>query len=168
MVGKSNDPLTIGDKKQDAPQWKKAFVLDDPQWGIDVPSCRIRAHSPTCGSLMRFFFRKSTTRSYSLMHFSHVSMRGAEIWHIWKQHHLREYCWKMLKSIFPIRSMPLQGDGLYTALLIKILAYLLALRMKARREFSEWTNTQMMRHLSRHHDLRDFMTMHFHDAFSIT
>ena len=114
MAGKSNDPLTIGDKKQDAPQWKKALVLDDPQWGIDVPSCRIRAHSPTCGSLMRFFFRKSTTRSSSLMHFSHVSMRGAEIWHIWKQHHLREYCWKMLKSIFPIRSMPLQGDGLYT------------------------------------------------------
>ena len=120
MAGKSNDTLTIGDKKQDAPQWKKALVLDDPQWGMDVPSCRIRAHSPTFGSLMLFFFRKSTTRSYSLMHCSQVSMRGAEIWHIWKQQHLREYFWKMLKSLFPIRSMQLQGDGLYTALLIKI------------------------------------------------
>jgi len=168
IAGKSNYTFTIGDKKQDAPQWKKALVLDDPQWGIDVPSCRIRAHSPTFGSLILFFFRKSTTRSYYLMNFSQVSMRGAEIWHIWKQHHLIEYFWKMLKSIFHIRSMQLQGDGLYTALLIKILAYLLALRMKARREFSKWTNTQMMRHLSRHHDLRDFMTMHFHDAFSIT
>jgi len=58
--------------------------------------------------------------------------------------------------------MQLQGDGLYTALLIKILAYLLALRMKARREFSKWTNTQMMRHLSRHHDLRRLHD----DAFS--
>ena len=168
IAGKSNYTFTIGDKKQDAPQWKKALVLDDPQWGIDVPSCRIRAHSPTFGSLILFFFRKSTTRSYYLMNFSQGSMRGAEIWHIWKQHHLIEYFWKMLKSIFHIRSMQLQGDGLYTALLIKILAYLLALRMKARREFSKWTNTQMMRHLSRHHDLRDFMTMHFHDAFSIT
>jgi len=168
IAGKSNYTFTIGDKKQDAPQWKKALVLDDPQWGIDVPSCRIRARSPTFGSLMLFFFRKSTTRSYSLMNCSQVSMRGAEIWHIWKQHHLIEYFWKMLKSIFHIRSMQLQGDGLYTALLIKILAYLLALRMQARREFSQWTITQMMRHLSRHHDLRDFMTMHFHDAFSIT
>ena len=168
IAGKSNYTFTIGDKKQDAPQWKKALVLDDPQWGIDVPSCRIRAHSPTFGSLILFFFRKSTTRSYYLMNFSQGSMRGAEIWHIWKQHHLIEYFWKMLKSIFHIRSMQLQGDGLYTALLIKILAYLLALRMKARREFSKWTNTQMMRHLSRHHDLRDFMTMHFHDTFSIT
>lgn len=168
IAGKSNYTFTIGDKKQVAPQWKKALVLEDPQWGIDVPSCRIRAHSPTFGSLILFFFRKSTTRSYYLMNFSQVSMRGAEIWHIWKQHHLIEYFWKMLKSIFHIRSMQLQGDGLYTALLIKILAYLLALRMQARREFSQWTITQMMRHLSRHHDLRDFMTTHFHDAFSIT
>ena len=64
--------------------------------------------------------------------------------------------------------MQLQGDGLYTALLIKVLTYLLALRMKARREFSKSTITQIMRHLSRHHDLRDFMTEHFHHTFSIT
>ena len=31
----------------------------------------------------------------------------------------------MMKSIFQIRSMQLQGDGLYTALLIKVFAYLL-------------------------------------------
>jgi hypothetical protein len=52
IAGKSNYTFTIGDKKQDAPQWKKALVLDDPQWGIAVPSCRIRAHSPTFGSLI--------------------------------------------------------------------------------------------------------------------
>jgi hypothetical protein len=88
MAGKSHYPFTLGDKKQVAPQWKNAWVLDAPQWGIDVPFCRIRAHSPTFGSLILFFFRKSTTRSYSLMNFSQGSMRGAEIWHIWKQHHL--------------------------------------------------------------------------------
>ena len=168
IAGKSNYTFTIGDKKQVAPQWKKALVLEDPKWGIDVPSCRIRAHSPTFGSLILFFFCKSTTRSYYLMDFSQGSMRGAEIWHIWKQHHLIECFWKILKSICQIRSMQLQGDGLYTSLLIKVLTYLLALRMKARREFSQSTITQIMRHLSRHHDLRDFMTAHFHNAFSIT
>jgi hypothetical protein len=40
--------------------------------------------------------------------------------------------------------------------------------MKARREFSQSTITQIMRNLSRHHDLRDFMTAHFHHTFSIT
>ena len=168
IAGKSNYTFTIGDKKQVAPQWKKALVLEDPKWGIDVPSCRIRAHSPTFGSLILFFFCKSTTRSYYLMDFSQGSMRGAEIWHIWKQHHLIECFWKILKSICQIRSMQLQGDGLYTSLLIKVLTYLLALRMKARREFSQSTITQIMRHLNRHHDLRDFMTAHLHHTFSIT
>ena len=168
MAGKSNDIFTIGHKKQNAPAWKKALILHDPTWGIDVPSCRVQGHSPTFGSLILFFFQKSTTRSYYLMNFSQESMRGAEIWHIWKQHHLIECFWKSLKSIFHIRSMQLQGDGLYTSLLIKVLAYLLALRMKTQREFSKLTITQIMRHLSRHHDLRDFMTTHFHDTFSIT
>src|SRR5712691_7584615 len=80
----------------------------------------IQGHSPTFGSITLFFFQKSTTRSYYLMNFSQASMRGAEIWHIWKQHHLIECFWKMLKSIFHIRAMQLQGHGLYTALLIKV------------------------------------------------
>ena len=41
------------------------------------------------------------------------------------------YPYYSLKSIFHMRSMQLQGDGLYTALLIKVLAYLLALRLQA-------------------------------------
>jgi hypothetical protein len=56
------------------------------------------------------------------MNFSQVSMRGGEIWHIWKQHHLIECFWKILKSIFHIRAMQLLGNGLYTALLIKVFA----------------------------------------------
>ena len=168
IAGKSNYTFTIDSKKQQASQWKKDLVLHDPQWGIDVPSCRVRGHSPTFGSIILFFFQKSTTRSFYLMNFSQVSMRGAEIWHIWKQHHLIECFWKILKSIFHIRSMQLQGNGLYTALLIKVLAYLLAIRLKAHRPFSQLTITQIMRHLSRNHGLRDLMMTHFHVAFPIT
>jgi hypothetical protein len=168
IAGKSNYTFTIDQKNQKASAWKKERMLNDPTWGIDVPSCRVRGHSPTFGSLILLFFQQSTTRRYSWMHFSQVSMRGTEIWHIWKQHHLIECFWKILKSVFHIRSMQLQGDGLYTALLIKVLTSLWALRMKARREFSKSTITQIMRHLSRHHDLRDFMMEHFHHTFSIT
>ena len=168
IAGKSNYTFTIDSKKQKASQWQKDLVLHDPQWGIDVPSCRVRGHSPTFGSMILFFFQKSTTRSFYLMNFSQVSMRGAEIWHIWKQHHLIECFWKILKSIFHIRSMQLQGNGLYTALLIKVLAYLLAIRLQADWPFSQLTITQIMRHLSRNHDLRDLMMTHFHVAFPIT
>src|SRR5437773_4840863 len=168
IAGKSNYTFTIDGKKQDAAPWKKALVLHDPTWGIDVPACRVQGHSPTFGSITLFFFQKSTTRSYYLMNFSKVSMRGAEIWHIWKQHHLIECFWKMLKSIFHIRAMQLQGHGLYTALLIKVLAYLLAIRLQAHRPFSKLTITQIMRNLSREHDLGTLLTAHFHLPFLAT
>ena len=38
--------------------------------------------------------------------------------HSWKQHHVIACFWKIMKSIFPRRSRQLQGDGLYTAVLI--------------------------------------------------
>ena len=168
IAGKSNYTFTIDGKKQKTSQWKKDLVLHDPTWGIDVPSCRVRAHSPTFGTIILFFFQKSTTRSYYLMNFSQESMRGAEIWHIWKQHHLIECFWKILKSIFHIRAMQLQGHGLYTALLIKILAYLLAIRLQAHRSFSTLTITQIIRNLSRDHDLETVLTAHFHLPFLAT
>ncbi len=102
------------------------------------------------------------------MNFSQASMRSAEIWHIWKQHHLIECFWKILKSIFRIRAMQLQGHGLYTALLIKVLAYVLAIRLQAHRPFSKLTITQMMRNLSRDHDLGTVLTAHFHLPFLAT
>ena len=73
-----------------------------------------------------------------------------------------------MKSIFQMRSMQLQGDGLYTALLIKVFAYLLALRLQAQGGFPKLTITQIMRKLRREEDFREFLTTHFHDAFSIT
>ena len=168
IAGKGNYVFTIDGQKQGASTWKKDLILQAPKWGIDVPSCRLWGESPTFGSLVLFFFRKSTTRSYYLMNFSQVSLRGAEIWHIWKQHHVIECFWKMMKSIFQIRSMQLQGDGLYTALLIKVFAYLLALRLQGHSVFSKLTITQIMRKLSREHDFREFLATHFHAPFSTT
>ena len=72
-----------------------------------------------------------------------------------------------MKSIFQLRSMQLQGDDLYTALLIKVFAYLLALRVKAQGVFSTLTMTEIMRTLRREEDLRDFLMTHFHAPFSI-
>ncbi len=168
IAGKGNYVFTIDGQKWDASTWKKVLMLEESKWGIDVPSCRTWGYSPTFGSLVLFFFRKSTTRSYYLMNFSQVALRGAEIWHIWKQHHVIECFWKMMKSIFHIRSMQLQDDGLYTALLIKVFAYFLALRLQAQGVFSKLTITQIMRKLRREEDLREFLTTHFHTPFSIT
>jgi hypothetical protein len=168
IAGKGNYVFTIHGKKQGALAWKKALILQAPTWGIDVPSRRIWGQSPTFGSLILFFFRKSTTRSYYLMNFSQEALRGAEIWHIWRQHHVIECFWKIMKSIFHMRSMQLQGDGLYTALLIKVFAYVLALRLQAQGVFSTLTITQIMRTLRRETDLRAFLATHFHAPFSIT
>jgi Transposase DDE domain len=168
IAGKGNYVFTIDGQKWDASTWKKVLMLEASTWGIDVPSCRTWGYSPTFGALVLFFFRKSTTRSYYLMHFSQVALRGAEIWHIWKQHHVIECFWKIMKSIFHIRSMQLQDDGLYTALLIKVFAYFLALRLQAQGVFSKLTLTQIMRKLRREEDLREFLTTHFHTPFSIT
>lgn len=168
IAGKGNYVFTIDDQKQKASEWKKILILQESTWGIDVPSCRIWGESPTFGSLILFFFKKSTTRSYYVMNFSQVSLRGAEIWHMWKQHHVIECFWKIMKSIFHIRSMQLQGDGLYTALLIKVLAYLVALHVQASGVFSTLTITQIMRTLRREEDLREFLEAHFHDPFSTT
>src|SRR5215475_12429599 len=104
----------------------------------------------------------------SLVFYALSSLRGAEIWHIWQHHQVIECFWKMMKSIFQIRSMPLQGDGLYTALLIKVFASLLALRWQAHRPFSQLTITQIMRTWSREHDFRELLATHFPAPFSTT
>jgi len=164
IAGKGHYTFTINNRKQPASVWKKELTLEPPKCGIDVPSCRICAYNPAFGSLILLFFQKSTTRSYYLMNFSQQSMRGAEMWHIWKQHHQIECFWKVLKSVFHVRAMRLHGDGLYTALLIKVLAYLLVIRLKAQKFFSKCSITQIMRNLRRDHDLRDVLAEHFHGA----
>jgi hypothetical protein len=162
IAGKGNYTFTIKNKKQKASQWKKELILSINPWGVDVPCRRVRAVSPTFGPLVLFFYQKSTTRNYYLMDFSVKPMRGAEIWHIWKQHHLIEQFWKILKSVFQIKSMQLRGNGLYTALLIKVLAYLLGLRLKAQKHFSKLSITQIMRKIRREQDLKTLVNEHFH------
>lgn len=168
VAGKSTYVFTIGKQKQSALEWKKTLQLVERQWGIEVPSLRVKAISPTFGAIVLLFFQKSTTRSYYLMDFSESPLRGAEIWHIWKQHGLIECFWKLLKSTFKIKDMRLQGDGLYTGLVIKILAYLLALRLKRQRRFSNSSLTQIMRTIQREHDFTELRDKHFHLPDSIT
>lgn len=162
LAGKGNYTFTIGSEKHPAAIWKKILPMRLGQWGIDVPALRVRAHSPTFGKLALFFFQKSTTRTYYLIDFSRPCLRGAEIWHIWKPHQAIEQFWKILKSLLHIKDMQLPGDGVYTALLIKVIAYLLALRWKAHRPFSKLTLTQLMRKIRREEDLKTLLTEHFH------
>lgn len=168
IAGKGNYTFTIDSTKQKASHWKKEIKLKTEQWGIDVPACRVKGNSPTFGDVILFFFKKSTTRTYYLMDFSEVSHRGAELWHIWKQHHLVEFFWKMLKSVFKIKSMQLQGDGLYMGLLIKVLSYLLVIRLKSLKPFSKLSIVQIMRKVRREYDLEALIEEHFHPCNSVT
>lgn len=165
IAGKSNYVFRIRKKKQKISEWKKEIVLVASQWGTDVPCRRVKAESPTFGETVLFFFEKSTTKIFYLMDFSISPMRGAEIWHIWKQHHIIEQFWKILKSVFNIKSMRLQGDGLYVALLTKIISCILIIRLKNRKPFSKYTHTQIMRKIRREYDLEKFINEHFHQAF---
>ena len=166
VAGKSTYVLTIEGNKRDASSWKKTLKLITDQWGIDVPSCRMKAESPTFGKIGVFFYQKNTTRNYYLMDLSKTPLRGAEIWHIWKQHYLIEWFWKILKSTFKIKEMRLQAEGLYTGLVIKILAYLLAMRLK--RESSSSSITQLMRKIRREIDLEKVLIEHFHLPYLTT
>ena len=162
IAGKGNYVFTINNTKHPASVWKKSIELSDDLWGIDVPACRVKAVNPTFGKVVVFFYQKSTTRNYYLLDFSTSALRGAEIWHIWTQHFLIEWFWKMLKSVFKINAMRLRGVGLYTGLLIKVLAYLLAMRLQTHREFSHVSITQLMRKIQRDYRLQELMDEHFH------
>jgi hypothetical protein len=162
VAGKSNYTFTIDGKKQKASEWKKEIKLKAEQWGISVPSKRVAAHSPTFRSVVLFFYQKSSTRSYYLIDFSKNHMRGSEIWRIWEQHNIIEQFWKLLKSVFKIKAMRPQGNGLYVALLIKVVAYLLAIMLRNEKPYFKMTITQIMRRIRRDFDLEDILREHFH------
>jgi hypothetical protein len=168
IAGKGNYVLTINGTKRTAAEWKKTLELTEHLWGIDVPACRVKALSPTFGDIVALFYRKSTTRSYYLFDFSRTPLRGAEIWHIWKQHVWIEWFWKMLKSVFQINAMRLRGIGLYTGLNVKIFAYLLVQRLQQHLPFSHLSITQVMRKIQREETFQDLIEEHFHlpDFFS--
>jgi hypothetical protein len=168
IAGKGNYVFKIKSVKRKASLWKKTIELTSGQWAIEVPSCRVKGENRTFGKIVLFFFKKSRTRAYYLMDFSVNPMRGAEIWRVWKQHHLIEHFWKILKSVFQIKSMRLQGDGLYAGLLVKILSYLLAVRLKGQKRFSKLSIVQVMRTIRKENDLKELMNAHFHVMFSVS
>lgn len=52
IAGQGNYVFTIDYQKQDALTWEKELILQEDQWGIDVPACCTRGDSPTFGSLI--------------------------------------------------------------------------------------------------------------------
>jgi hypothetical protein len=168
VAGKGNYVFHLKKLKQKASVWKKEIELTSGRWGIDVPSCRIKGKSPAFGDAVLFFFKKNTTNVYYLIDFSIDAMRGAEIWHVWKHHNFIEYFWKILKSVFKIKSMRLRGDGIYAGLLVKIFSYLLAVRLKSQGEYSKLSLVQIMRKIRRENDLRVLMEEHFHPRILVS
>ena len=162
VAGKSNYTFTIEKKTQKVSEWKKEIHLESGQWGIAVPFKRVIAHSPTFGRVVLFFYQKNTTRNYYLIDFSENHMRGVEAWRIWEQHNIIEQFWKILKSVLKIKAMRPQGNGLYVALLIKVIAYLLAIMLRKERPYFKMSITQIMRKIRRDFDLEDILREHFH------
>jgi hypothetical protein len=161
IAGKGNYTFHIEGEKKKASEWKSTVVFGIGKWGIDVPFKRIRAFSPTFGRVVLCFFRKSSTRSFCLMDFSKASLRGAEAWHIWKQHHIIECFWKILKSVLGIRAMRLH-DNPYTGLLVKIIAYLLAVRLGEEKTYAGMSITQIMRKIRRNCEPEALLHEFFH------
>ena len=165
VVGKSNYVFTDESVKHSASQWKKEIEYDSTHWGIDVPAQRKTLLNPTFGVVNLLFFQKTTTRSFYLIDFSSNSLRSVQMWRIWQAHNLIEQFWKILKSVLAIGLMRLRGDGLYTGLLIKIMAYLFVTSLQYCPGFRHLSLTQIMRQLRRESDLLTLLSEHFHLEF---
>ena len=87
------------------------------------------------------------------------------MWRIWQAHNLIEQFWKILKSVLAIGLMRLRGDGLYTGLLIKIMAYLFVISFPYCPGCRHLSLTQIMRQLRRESDLLTLLSEHFHLDF---
>ena len=168
VAGKSSYVFTIKQQKNQARDWKKQLKLNDSQWGVDVPHLRTKAQSPTFGKVVLFFFAKSTTRLFYLMDFSRQPGRSAEIWHLWQQHHRIEQFWRLLKSVFGLKTIQLRGDGLYAGLLIKVITYLMVSRLHSQKAFKNLSVVQTLRQIRREGNLDDLINQHFHALIGAT
>ena len=166
VAGKSPYVFTIDGQKHKAREWKLQLKLNDPRWGVQVSHLRTKAQSPTFGQVVLFFFSKQTTRVFYLMDLSRVPGRSAEIWKVWEQHHRIEQFWRLLKSVFRIKSIQLRGDGLYAGLLIKVIAYLMVLQLKAQKAFKNLSVVQILRKIRREGSLDTLINEHFHALIS--
>ncbi len=162
VVGKGNYVFFDEEVRATASEWKKEIEYDATLWGIEVTAQRKTLASPTFGELNLLFFQKSSTRAYYLMDFSCQSLRSVQMWRCWLAHNLIEQFWKILKSVLAIDSMRLRGDGLYTGLLIKIMAYLWLASFQNQPGCRHLSLTQIMRQLRRETDLLTLLQEHFH------
>ncbi len=161
VAGKSSYVFTIEQQKNKAKDWKSQLNLNDPKWGVDVPHLRTKAQSPTFGKVVLFFLAKSTTRVFYLMDLSRQPGRSAEIWHVWLQYHRIEQFWRLLKSVFRLKTIQLRGDGFYAGLLSKVIAYLMVLRLRSQKAFQNLSVAQTLRKIRREGHLDNFINQHF-------
>ena len=162
VAGKSPYVFRIQGEKNQAKDWKAKLKLKDPQWGINVPHSRAKAESPTFSKVVLFFFAKSSTRVFYLMDLSCKPGRSAEIWNIWQEHHRIEQFWRLLKSVFRLKTIQLRDDGLYAGLLIKVIAYLMVGRLLSQKAFKNLSVVQILRKIRREYKLDDLINQHFH------
>ena len=165
VVGKGSYVFSDGQVQYTASQWKKEIEYDSKLWGIKIPAQRKTLTSPTFGRVNLLFFQKSSTRAYYLMDFSTNSLRSAQMWRCWLAHNLIEQFWKILKSVLSINSMRLRDDGLYTGLLIKIIAYLWLTSFQYLTRCRHLSLTQIMRQIRREAALMTLLKEHFHLDF---
>ena len=165
VVGKGSYVFDDGQVRYTASQWKQKIEYDSKLWGIEVPAQRKTLENPTFGVVNLLFFQKSSTRSYYLMDFSSNSLRSVQMWRCWLAHNLIEQFWKILKSVLAINLMRLRGDGLYTGLLIKIMAYLFVTSFQYLTRCRHLSLTQIMRQIRRESDLMTLLNEHFHLDF---
>ena len=165
MAGKSSYVFSGENFKGRASEWKKRINYQENMWGVTVPALRKKLLSPTFGQLNLLFFQKSKTRCFLLMDLSTISLRGIEIWRIWQAHNVIEQFWKILKSVLKIGAMKLRKEGIYTGLLIKVIAYLVLLSIQLLPSFRRLSLTQIMRKIESETKLENLLKEHFHFDF---
>ena len=165
IVGKGNYVFDDGKTKQTASTWKKQVKYNQPSWGIEVEHKRKTMTNPTFGQINLLFFRHCLTRVFYLMDFSLRPLRSSELWRVWGAHNLIEQFWKILKSILKLKAMRLRTQGIYTGLLIKLMAYLSLVSLQFQRIGRNLSLTQIIRQLRRESNLVDLLHEHFHLEF---
>jgi hypothetical protein len=165
VAGKSNYIFEGEDFRGKASEWKTRVNYQENQWGIDVPSARKNLLNPTFGKVNLLFFRKSKTNCYLLINLSSISLRGAQIWRLWTAHNVIEQFWKILKSVIKIGEMKLRKQGIYTGLLIKVIAYLILLSIQLLPSFRHLSLMQIMRKIESSTKLQNVIQEHFHHDF---
>ncbi len=64
--------------------------------------------------------------------------------------------------MFRLKTIQLRGDGLYAGLPIKVIAYLMILRLLSQKAFKNLSVAQTLRQVRREGNLDNFINQHFH------